>query len=129
MNLAISDLHYVTALILLCSGLAGTILSSHLIRKLIALGIFQTAALLLFISVARIDGGKPPIIEGMGEAYVNPLPHVLMLTAIVVGVAVNAVGLALAIRIKRAYGVLHEEEIMAADTEYNAEERRMDVYK
>ncbi|MET0155339.1 MAG: cation:proton antiporter subunit C [Rickettsiales bacterium] len=127
--MSLSDMHYFAGLILTCAGLAGTILRSHLIRKLIALGVFQSGVLVLYVAAGKIDGSAPPILAEGADAYVNPVPHVLMLTAIVVGVAVNAVGLALAVRIKRAYGVLHEDEIIDADTERNAEERRADVYK
>lgn len=82
-------------------GLYITIVSSRLIKKLIGLTIFQVSVLLFYISVSFISGGSIPIIDGETHLYVNPLPHVLMLTAIVVGVATLAVGLALIILIKK----------------------------
>lgn len=86
---------------LLVVGLYIMAASPRPIKKLIGLGIFQSAALLFYISLAYIDGGAIPIISLHAEHYVNPLPHVLMLTAIVVGVATLAVGLALIILISR----------------------------
>jgi multicomponent Na+:H+ antiporter subunit C len=124
-----ADFTLFASLLLLVAGLAGMILSSHLIRKLIALGIFQASVLLFYIALSKVTGAAPPVETADADAYTNPLPHVLVLTAIVVGAAANAVGLALAVRIKRAYGSLHEDEILDADVETNTEERRRDVYK
>jgi multicomponent Na+:H+ antiporter subunit C len=81
------------------------------------INVFQTSVILLYVSMGKIEGGTAPIlIEGRdGVIYTNPLPHVLMLTAIVVGVASTAVGLALVVRIKEAYGTVEEDEIVALD--------------
>jgi multicomponent Na+:H+ antiporter subunit C len=83
------------------------------------MNIFQVSVIMLYVSMGKVSGGTPPIlIEGAPDTlYSNPLPHVLMLTAIVVGVATTAVGLALAVRIKEAYGTVEEDEIVAADRE------------
>ncbi len=70
---------------------------------------------LLYISMGKVEGGTAPILTGKPEVYSNPLPHVLILTAIVVGVATTALGLALVVRIKRAYDTIEEDEIQAAD--------------
>ena len=87
----------------------------NLIKKLIGLNIFQTAVFLLYISAGKIFGGTPPIDYDGTAPYSNPLPHVLILTAIVVGVATLALGLALAVRIKEAYGTVEEDEIQAIE--------------
>jgi multicomponent Na+:H+ antiporter subunit C len=87
----------------------------NLIKKLIGLNIFQTAVFLLYISAGKIFGGTPPIEYDGAAPYSNPLPHVLILTAIVVGVATLALGLALAVRIKEAYGTVEEDEIQAIE--------------
>ena len=87
----------------------------NLVKKLIGLNIFQTAVFLLYISAGKIFGGTAPIIDDDAELYSNPLPHVLILTAIVVGVATLALGLALVVRIKEAYGTVEEDEIQAIE--------------
>ncbi|NDF11437.1 MAG: Na+/H+ antiporter subunit C [Proteobacteria bacterium] len=107
--------NYWVSVVIMMVGLYGVIASSNLIKKLIGLAIFQTAVLLLYISVAYVKDARFPILGDGATDYINPLPHVLMLTAIVVGVATLAVGLALAVRIKQAYGTLEEEEILLAD--------------
>lgn len=124
------DMNYLACAILFVVGFAGIILSANLIKKLIGLTVLQSSILLLFVSMGKVDNGVAPIYtEVSDQLYVNPLPHVLMLTAIVVGVAVNAVGLALTIKIKEHYGTLREDEILAADNTFYQEERRLDVYK
>ncbi len=87
----------------------------NLVKKLIGLNIFQTAVFLLYISAGKISGGTAPIIDDDAKLYSNPLPHVLILTAIVVGVATLALGLALVVRIKEAYGTVEEDEIQAIE--------------
>lgn len=124
------DMNYIAVAALFAIGFAGMVLCANLIKKLIALTVFQSSVLLLFVSLGKTDGAVPPIYtEGADVIYTNPLPHVLMLTAIVVGVAVNAVGLALAVKIKEHYGTLREDEILAEDNAFNQEERRLDVYR
>lgn len=103
------------AIALMMLGLFALIVSGNLIKKLIGMSIFQTSVLLFYIAMGHISGGHAPIIvqEASGPVtYVNPLPHVLMLTAIVVGVATLAVGLALAARIKRQFGSIEEDAIL-----------------
>jgi len=107
--------------ILLSIGLYGALACENLFKKMVGLGIFQTAIFLLFISIADIGtfetlglkSGTAPIIweELHGYRYVNPVPHVLVLTGIVVSAATLALGLALMIRIYRDYGTLNEEEL------------------
>lgn len=93
------------------SGLYVVIASHNLVKKIVGLNIFQTSVFILYISMGKVEGGTAPIlIEGIPR-YANPLPHVLILTAIVVGVATTALGLALVVRIYRAYGSVEEDEI------------------
>jgi multicomponent Na+:H+ antiporter subunit C len=91
----------------------------NLVKKILGLNIFQTSVFIFYISMGKITGGTAPIlIEGEGEVlYSNPLPHVLILTAIVVGVSTTAVALALVVRIKEAYGTIEGDEISAMDNE------------
>jgi multicomponent Na+:H+ antiporter subunit C len=103
--------NYWVAMALLVIGLVITLDSRNMIKKLVGLGIFQSAVFLLFITIGKVSGGTAPILDSGIQSYSNPLPHVLILTAIVVGVATTAVGLALAIRIRQAYGTVHEDEI------------------
>lgn len=101
--------YWVAILILVC-GLIIVMDSRNLIKKLIGLNIFQSAVFLLFITMGKISPGSPPILPTTAAAVVtdfsNPLPHALILTAIVVGLATTAVGLALLVRIRRVYGTI-----------------------
>ncbi len=108
---------YFVTILLLMVGLFVLIARSNLIKKLIGLGIFQTAVYLLYIAPGKLIGGSAPIIAEGIQVYSNPLPHVLILTAIVVGVATLALGLALVVRIKEAYGSIDEEDILLSDVE------------
>ncbi len=86
-----------------------------LVKKIVGLNIFQTSMFILYISMGKVTGGTAPIVAEGFEIYSNPLPHVLILTAIVVGVATTALGLALIVRIKEAYGTVEEDEIQSQD--------------
>ena len=105
---------YLTFALLLCVGLYMMIANPHLVKKIIGLNLFQTAIFLLFIASAYVEGGAIPIL-GSGEAetgtFVSTLPHVIVLTAIVVGVSLTAVGLALCIRIYDEYGTLRTDTL------------------
>lgn len=109
-------------MLLMMIGFFGVIARGNLVKKMMGLAIFQVSVLLFYVSLADVTGGAVPVIKEVGALYVNPLPHVLMLTAIVVGVAVMAVGLALIVRIKEAYGTIEEDEIIALDIELNNQE-------
>jgi multicomponent Na+:H+ antiporter subunit C len=103
--------NYWIAVVLFICGLVVVLDSRNMVKKLVGLNIFQSAVFLLFITMGKVGGGHAPIlVEGITR-YSNPLPHVLILTAIVVGVATTAVGLALVARIRQAYGTVHEDEI------------------
>ncbi|MGD2122115.1 MAG: cation:proton antiporter subunit C [Gemmatimonadota bacterium] len=91
----------------------------NLVKKILGLNIFQTSVFIFYISMGKITTGTAPIlIEGSeGVVYSNPLPHVLILTAIVVGVSTTAVALALVVRMKEAYGTIEGDEISAMDNQ------------
>lgn len=107
--------HYIYWLIfaLMMCGLFTVLSHGHLVKKLLGLTIFQVSVFLLYIALGKVDGGTAPIIDSGYDTYSHPLPQVLILTAIVVGVATTALGLALAVRIFREYGTLEEEEALA----------------
>ena len=107
--------NYIIVIILMMTGLFIVIARANLIKKLIGLSIFQTSVFLFYISLGKVAGGTAPILDGNpGTLYSNPLPHVVILTAIVVGVATTALGLALILRINEAFGSIEEDEIIAA---------------
>ncbi len=103
--------NYWIVVVLMMIGLYVVVASGNLIKKIVGLNIFQTSVFILYISIGKLRGGTAPILLEEPAAYSNPLPHVLILTAIVVGVATTALGLALAVRIYGAYGTIEEEEI------------------
>ena len=106
---------YFITLFLMIAGLFILIARGNLIKKLVGLGIFQTSVYLLYIAPGKLVGGTAPILSDAFTVYSNPLPHVLILTAIVVGVATLALGLALVVRIREAYGSIEEDEILGMD--------------
>lgn len=114
LELFVARYNYWMAIILMLIGLYALIAKQNLVKKIIGLNIFQTAIFLFYISFAEVKGGTAPIYlpEGIDALYVNPLPHVLILTAIVVGVSVTAVALSLIVRIYEEYGVIDESELM-----------------
>lgn len=107
--------NYWVVIFLMMAGFYTVIARGNLIKKIVGLNIFQTSVFILYISMGKVAGGTAPIITADAKLYSNPLPHVLILTAIVVGVATTALGLALIIRIKEAYGTVEEDEILARD--------------
>jgi multicomponent Na+:H+ antiporter subunit C len=112
---------YLFVVALLSLGLFTLITERHLVKKLVGLVLFQTAVFLFFIEGSVKEGADVPVIDpAVGpdpEAYVNPLPHLLILTALVVGVAVIGVALALIVTIHRAYGTLDDTELSAGTAE------------
>ena len=103
--------NYWIVVVLMMIGFYIIIAHGNLVKKIVGLNIFQTSVFIFYISVSNIDGGTAPILAEGFNRYSNPLPHVLILTAIVVGIATTALGLALAMRIKEAFGSTEEEEI------------------
>lgn len=140
LEIILERFNYIPIIILMMTGLYVVIATGNLVKRLVGLSLFQTSVFLLYITMGKVFGGQPPIIAGdyHGEdaghgaeaaaghgaeaaqhaaeiAYSNPLPHVLILTAIVVGVATLAVGLALVVRIREAYGTIEDDALNAAD--------------
>ena len=107
---------YWVTMFLLTVGLYIVIARGHLVKKLIGLSIFQTSVYLLYIAPGKLIGGTAPILSDAFKVYSNPIPHVLILTAIVVGVATLALGLALVVRIREAYGTIEEDDILLQET-------------
>jgi len=109
--------NYWMFVILLMTGIYTVMSRTNLIKKLIGMSIFQSAVFLLYISMDKVDGGTAPILQAgaVDVIYSNPLPQVLILTAIVVGIATLALGLALVVRIHEAYGSIEEHEIREQD--------------
>lgn len=138
----VSHYNYWVVIFLMMVGFYILISRGNLIKKIVGLNVFQTSVFMLYISMSKITGGTPPILidDAHGDAhggsaggaaggeavehvvYSNPLPHVLILTAIVVGIATTSVGLALAVRIKEAYGTLEEDEINRIEAQVEAAE-------
>ncbi len=108
-------MNYWVVVFLMMTGFYIVMSSRNLIKKMVGLGLFQTSVFILYITMGKMEGGTAPILTEAGAAYSNPLPHVLILTAIVVGIATTALGLALIVRIQEAYGTVEEDEIHAAD--------------
>ena len=107
--------NYWIVIVLMMTGFYVVISRGNLVKKIVGLNIFQTSVFILYISMGKIEGGTAPIIVEGATLYSNPLPHVLILTAIVVGVSTTALGLALIVRIKEAYGTIEEDEIHDMD--------------
>lgn len=104
--------NYWVVMVLMMIGFYTVIARGNMIKKIMGLNLFQTSVFILFVSAGKIIGGATPIYRDGVDVYSNPLPHVLILTAIVVGVATTAVGLALAVRIREAYGTIEDDEIV-----------------
>ena len=117
--------NYWVVIVLMMIGLYVVIARSNLVKKIIGLSIFHTAVIMMYISMGKVAGGTAPIlpqdhgkiVTDSGLAYSNPVPHVLMLTAIVVGVATTALALSLVVRIYEAYGTVEEYEIQKQEKE------------
>ena len=109
--------HYWVFAVLLMIGFYAVISKSNLIKKLIGLSIFQAAVFLLYITVGKVASGTAPIIQAGVEnaVFSNPLPQVLILTAIVVGISTMALGLGIVVRIKEEYGSIEERDIQEID--------------
>ena len=106
---------YSLVLILLFLGLYGMIVSNNYMKKMMAMNVMQVAVIFFYLCFAQKDGGMIPILNGITtdpNAYINPVPHALMLTAIVVSLGTTGVALALLMRIKEAYGSVEEDEVL-----------------
>lgn len=107
--------NYYVVVVLMMIGFYTVIARGNMIKKIMGLNLFQTSVFILFISAGKIIGGSTPIYQKGVEVYSNPLPHVLILTAIVVGVATTAVGLALAVRVRETCGTVEDDELVGID--------------
>jgi len=107
--------NYWMVVVLMMTSFYVVISSGNLVKKVIGLNIFQTSVFILYITVGKLEGGSAPIVAEGVTRYSNPLPHVLILTAIVVGIATTALALALVVRIHRAYGTIEERDIHSQD--------------
>jgi len=118
-----SQFNYLAAIAIMMVGLY--LVGSHhnLVKKIAGLNIFQTAVFLLYISMGVVDGGTAPIVAEGFAVYSNPLPQVLMLTAIVVGVATTALAFALIVRIKESYDTIEEDELIQMDEQSDTDEK------
>jgi len=114
----LTQYYHVVFVLLLGIGVYTMIDAKNLVKKIIGLNVFQVSVFLFLVSAGYLEGAEPAIIHDGGGPYVNPLPHVLILTAIVVGVSLTALALALVVRVYQEYGTLDEEhlqEVMSDD--------------
>ena len=107
--------NYWIVILLIMTGFYVVISSGNLVKKIIGLNLFQASVFILYISMGKVVNGAVPILREGVTTSSNPLPHVLILTAIVVGVATTALGLALVVRIREAYGSVEEDDIHRQD--------------
>ena len=106
--------NYYLVIALMMIGLYAVIARGNMVKKIVGLNIFQTSVFMLYISMGKVANGTAPILTGEpSTVYSNPLPHVLILTAIVVGVSTTAVGYALIIRIQESFGSIEDDDIIA----------------
>ena len=106
---------YSLVLILMFLGMFGMIISNNYMKKMMAMNVMQVAVILFFLCFAQKEGGMIPILNGITtdqSLYINPLPHALMLTAIVVSLGTTGVAIALLMRIKETYGSVEEDDIL-----------------
>jgi multicomponent Na+:H+ antiporter subunit C len=109
--------NYWLCVVLMMTGLYVVMAKGNLVKKVIGLNLFQVSVIMLYVTMGKVEGGTAPIVvEGAPETvYSNPLPHVLMLTAIVVGVATTALALSFVVRIHEDYGTIEEGDIAAME--------------
>lgn len=122
MQIVLDYYNYWICIILMMVGFYGVIAKSNLIKKALSMSLFQTGVLVFYISIGKIEGGTGPVLDEANPdaVYSNPLPHALMLTAIVVGVATLAVAMAIIVNIRERYGTIDERDI--EDIEHQTEE-------
>ena len=107
--------NYWIVVVLMMIGFYIVISHGNLIKKVVGLNVFQVSVFVFYISMSKVRGGTAPILAEGIEVYSNPLPHVLILTAIVVGVATTALALGLVVRIHDAYGTIEADEIIEGE--------------
>ena len=131
-NYILGHLNYWLFIVLMMIGLFIVMTRGNLIKKIVGLNIFQTSVFMFYISIGKVSGGTAPIFPqdmniDPSTLYSNPLPHVLILTAIVVGIATTSLGLALIVRIREAYGTIEDEEITLIEYEEQKRENQNSV--
>lgn len=123
LSFIVGHMNYWLFVVLMMTGLYIVVARGNLLKKIVGLNIFQSSVFMLYISMGKVSGGTAPILtDNPNEVYSNPLPHVLILTAIVVGIATTALGLALIVRINESYGTIEEDEILEIDNQTNIRE-------
>jgi len=115
--------------VMMMTGLYIVIAKGNLVKKIVGLNIFQSSVFMFYISIGKVTGGTAPIYPvdmkpDPATVYTNPLPHVLILTAIVVGIATTSLGLALVVRIRETYDTIEEDEILKIETDLARAETR-----
>ena len=123
----VGHVNYWLFVVLMMTGLYVVVSRGNLVKKIVGLNMFQTAVFMLYISTGKVDGGTAPIFPTDMKidpevVYSNPLPHVLILTAIVVGVATTALGLALVVRIREEFETIEEDELLVIEQEMTSKE-------
>ena len=131
-NYILGHLNYWLFIVLMMIGLFIVMTRGNLIKKIVGLNIFQTSVFMFYISIGKVSGGTAPIFPqdmniDPSTLYSNPIPHVLILTAIVVGIATTSLGLALIVRIREAYGTIEDEEITLIEYEEQKRENQNSV--
>lgn len=120
MEIVFSHYNYWIAIVLMMIGFYAVMAKTNLVKKAIGLGLFQTGIFLFYISIGKIEGGTAPVRligDDTGAVYSNPLPHALILTAIVVSVSTLAVAMAIIVNIKEKYGTIDEQDIVDIEQE------------
>ena len=125
----LGHINYWLFTVLMMTGLYIVVAKGNLIKKIVGLNIFQTAVFMFYISLGKVTGGTAPIFPidmniDPQVVYSNPLPHVLILTAIVVGIATTSLGLALVVRIRESFDTIEEAEILAIEKQLRAQDNR-----
>lgn len=127
--------HYLLFIVLMMTGLFIVVDKTNLVKKIVGLNIFQVSVFMFYVSIGKVKGGTAPIfpmddkfhvdkLAMEGQLYSNPLPHVLILTAIVVGIATTSLGLALIVRIREAFDTIDEEDILHIEQEMTRDDNR-----
>ncbi len=129
LDFILGHMNYWLFTVLMMTGLYIVVAKGNLIKKIVGLNLFQSAVFMFYISLGKVTGGTAPIFPldmkiDPETIYTNPLPHVLILTAIVVGIATTSLGLALIVRIREEYDTIEEDEILAIETELARKENR-----
>ena len=129
LDFILGHMNYWLFTVLMMTGLYIVVARGNLIKKIVGLNLFQTAVFMFYISLGKVTGGTAPIFPvdmqiDPDVVYSNPLPHVLILTAIVVGIATTSLGLALVVRIREEFDTIEEDEILKIETDLVHEENK-----